>query len=104
MLFAVDGEKNIHAAMFLVFDHDTAYNLLFGTDFNRVKSGAPSLLMWRAIQTASEKVQRFDFEGSRLPTIQPFFQGFGGTPTPYYEISKAKNRFWQLVFSMAGKM
>lgn len=104
LLFAVDENEKIHAAMFLVFDHDTAYNLLFGTDFSLVKSGAPSLLMWRAIQIASERVNRFDFEGSRLPGIQPFFQGFGGTPTPYYEISKAKNRFWQFVFSMAGKI
>jgi hypothetical protein len=104
LLFALDDQNNVLAGIFLAYDHNTAYNLIFGTDFQHVNSGAPSFLIWKAIQTASEKVNRFDFEGSRLPTIQPFFQSFGGTPVPYFEISKAKNVFWKGLFFAIGKI
>ncbi|MBK8079144.1 MAG: GNAT family N-acetyltransferase [Saprospiraceae bacterium] len=104
ILLAVDEKQNIHAGIFILFDQKRAYNLLFGTDFRYSDSGASSFLMWEAIKYASKKVDIFDFEGSRLPTIQPFFQSFGGTPTPYFEIYRAKNKVWEIIFSFLKKM
>jgi hypothetical protein len=104
ILFVQDGEGQILAGMFLVFDQNRAYNMLFGTDFDRVQQGGPPFLIWESIKIASERVNVFDFEGSRLPTIQSFYQGFGGKPVPYFEISKAKNRFWTLLFTLIGKL
>jgi lipid II:glycine glycyltransferase (peptidoglycan interpeptide bridge formation enzyme) len=104
ILLAVDEKQNIHAGIFILFDQKRAYNLLFGTDFNYTESGAPSFLIWEAIKHASKRVDIFDFEGSRLPSVQPFFQSFGGIPTPYYEIFKAKNKVWEIIFSVLKKM
>lgn len=103
ILLAKDEKNRVVAGMYLVYDGEQAYNLLFGTDFRYTDSGAPSLLMWEAIKIASERVDTFDFEGSRLPTIQPFFQSFGGKPVPYYEISKTKNIFWQTALLLFNK-
>lgn len=103
-LLAVDASGKALAGMCLVYDQHTAYNLIFGTDFQHVKSGAPSFLMFEGIKKASQRVSRFDFEGSRLPTVQPFFQSFGGKPVPYFEISKAGNFFWKTLFTLSGKI
>lgn len=103
-LLAIDSVGNPLAGMCLVYDKNTAYNLIFGTDFDFVKTGAPSFLIWEGIKKASQRVNRFDFEGSRLPTIQPFYQSFGGKPIPYFEISKAGNSFWKLLFNLTGSL
>ena len=102
-LIAVNAQEKAIACMCLVYDKQTAYNIIFGTDFQHVKTGAPSFLIWEGIKIASKRVNRFDFEGSRLPTIQPFYQAFGGKPTPYFEISKAGNLFWKTIFTLGGK-
>lgn len=53
------------------------------------KSGAMSLLMWRAIQEAKKNNYRiFDFEGSMIEGIERFFRTFGAKPVPYFEISR----------------
>jgi hypothetical protein len=51
--------------------------------------GANTLLYWEPIRLASEVSRVFDFEGSMLKPVEHFFRGFGGTQTPYLQISKA---------------
>lgn len=103
ILVARDSEGNPHAAQYLVMDELAAYNLILGTDSAFSKSGAASFLLWTSIQMASKYVDTYDFEGSRLPQIQSFFEGFGGRPTPYSQIYKAKNKFWFHVFFLTGR-
>lgn len=80
------------ASMLLVFDAQCAYNLLLGIDKERNPRGAIQFLLWEAIKAASEKVDRFDFEGSMLREVETVFRAFGPQRIPYYSISKA-NRF-----------
>ncbi len=89
LLFAVDKKKNVHAALFLCYDHESAYYLAGGTDAAFYGSGAMSYLMHGSIKRSSEKGKTyFDFEGSMLPPVNKFFSNFSPTEYPYLTISK----------------
>ncbi len=94
--FARDAEERIHAALYIVWDDVGAYHLLSGGDPQLRTSGATSLLMWRAIQWASEFGLRFDFEGSMKEPIEQFFRSFGAVPKNYFFISKTNSRILKL--------
>jgi hypothetical protein len=102
--FAKDDVGNIHAAIYVVWDNTTTYLLLTGVNRQFSNSAALSLLIWRAIQEASIRGHSFDFEGSTLPKVEPFFRSFGGERKSYYRISKAKNKFWELILTFLGKI
>ena len=101
--FAADEKGNRHAAVCVVWDTTTTYLLLTAVDRSFQNSTALSFLIWRAIQDASERGHSFDFEGSSLKKIEPFFRSFGGEAKPYYRITKAKNKMWDLLLHLSGK-
>ena len=83
--------KKPSAAIFCVYDKNTAYNLLSGYDSKNSHNGAGALAVWEAIKFAKKLgIKYFDFEGSMVPQIEIFFRGFGGKMVPYYRINKAK--------------
>lgn len=87
---AQDVQGRIHGAIWLLHDSTAAYNLLLGTDPQLRSSGAAPLLLWHAIQWAQAAgLPTFDFEGSHLPGVEPFFRSFGGEAQPYYQFVKA---------------
>ena len=86
-----DETDNPHAALWLYYDQTTAYNLLLGSDPAMRQSGAVPLLLWHAIRWARDNgLSHFDFEGSHLPGVEPFFRSFGAEAWPYYEFVKGK--------------
>ena len=85
--FAIDDAGQIHAAVYIVYDHKAVYNLIGGGDHTLNKYGAYYLALWEAIQFASQVSQSFDFEGSMHSNIEPVFRGFGGVQKPYMEIT-----------------
>ena len=89
MLFAVDGSKRMHAAVYLVWDERSTYYLMSGADPALRNSGAGSLLMWEAIRHAMGTSRCFDFEGSMKESIERFFRSFGGIQAPYLNVRKA---------------
>jgi hypothetical protein len=89
IFFALDRDNNIHGALYLVWDEQSAYYLMRGLDPRRNNSGAGSLLMWEAIRFASSVTRKFDFEGSMIESVERFFKGFGGVQKGYFAISKA---------------
>ena len=89
--FAVDNDGNIHSAIYIVWDENSAYYLMSGSDPEFRSSGATSLLLWEAIQFASTVVDKFDFEGSMIEPIEKFFKGFGAVQKPYFNISKTNS-------------
>ncbi|MEL6969541.1 MAG: GNAT family N-acetyltransferase [Bacteroidota bacterium] len=92
-----DEAGNPHAALWLYYDQTTAYNLLLGSDPAMRQSGAVPFLLWHAIRWAKEQGLRyFDFEGSHLPGVEPFFRSFGAEAWPYNEFVKGKK--WLLAF------
>ena len=115
ILFAVDEQERVHAAVYLVWDDRSVYYIMGGGDSTLRQSKANSLLIWEAIKFALAAGKQFDFEGSMIEPIEKFFQSarscypqnqiegsmiepiekffrsFGARPKPYFSISK--NRF-----------
>ena len=88
MLAAVDDAGNVHACTYFVFDENTFYYLIPGSDPQYKSSNAQSLIIWEAIKIASSLSREFDFEGSMIEGIEKFFRQFGAKPVVYYQISK----------------
>ena len=89
---AHNRDGDLVAALFLVWDKETAYYLLGGAGEEARRTGAPSLLLWEAIQFAATVTQKFDFEGSRIESIEDYFRSFGGRPIPYSQVERRNNR------------
>lgn len=88
---ARDQQNRLHAMLFLLWDEQMAYYLLPFSDIHLRSSGAPSLLIWHAIQYAQSKgLKIFDFEGSHLAGVESFFRSFGGEARPYYQFTKTE--------------
>jgi lipid II:glycine glycyltransferase (peptidoglycan interpeptide bridge formation enzyme) len=100
IFFAEDAEGKIHAAIYIVWDENSAYYLLGGGDPELRSSGATSWLMWEAIQFASKVTKKFDFEGSMIESIEQFFRAFGAKQTPYLRVTGMSRR---MKFLMSGK-
>lgn len=86
MLFAQAPDGQIHAAVYLVWDADSAYYLLGGSDPVLRASGAMSLLLDEAISFASTVTRSFDFEGSVIESVERHFRAFGATQVPYFQL------------------
>lgn len=86
--YAIDPEGNIHAAIFVVFDHKSAYYLISTIDPDYRNSGAATLLLREAMVYVSRYTQRFDFEGSMIRGVERSFRRFGAVQTPYFTITK----------------
>lgn len=86
VLCAEDAAGRVHAVLYLVWDPQSAYYIIGGTDPNLRGSGAASLLLWEAILFAATVTRRFDFEGSMIESIERFFRGFGGRQIPYLRV------------------
>jgi hypothetical protein len=89
ILFAVDSARRVHAAIYVVWDANSAYYLMGGRSDEFRTSGATSLLMWKAIQSAAGVTRAFDFEGSMIESIERFFRSFGATQTPFFHVGKS---------------
>ena len=85
-----DPQGKLHAAVFIVWQKQSAYYLAGGGDSILRHSGAHSLVLWEAIQKVSGYSDVFDLEGSMLSGVERFFREFGGIQTPYFSIQKSK--------------
>ncbi len=86
--YAIDGQENIQAAIFVVFDTKSAYYLISTIDPDYRNSGAATLLVRDAIAYVSPYTKRFDFEGSMIRGVEHSFRKFGAVQTPYFSITK----------------
>lgn len=91
---AYDEDDNLHAAVFVVWDENSAYHLISTIDHNFRKSGASSLLLREEIRHAATKSKRFDFEGSMVEAIERHNRGFNSRQVPYFSISKSSSRLY----------
>lgn len=102
--FASDEKGQSHAAVFIVWDKKTAYNLAIGADPKLRNSGAVPLLLWQAIQDASKQEKQFDFEGSIMENLETLFNSFGGVQKPYFRVYKTKNKFYDFIRTFFTKI
>jgi hypothetical protein len=88
-IFLAEGSDGApHAALYLVWDSESAYSLMSGSDPHLRSSGAISLLRWEAIKFAGQVTRQFDFEGSMLQTIERFVRAFGPRQVGYAQLSR----------------
>lgn len=100
MLFAEDARGRIHAASYFVWDDDSTYALMGGTDPELRSSGADSLVMWEGIKFAATMTRRFNLGGSMIEPIEHFARNFGGVQVPYFHVTRTSRR---MKFLMAGR-
>lgn len=89
---AADKEGRMHAANYVVWDENSAYGLLNGSDPALRTSGALTLCVWEGIRLTSQLTKRFDFTGSMLKPVERFIRSFSATQMPYFNISKTPSR------------
>lgn len=92
IFLAKDDKGRTHAAIYILWDEESAYYLMGGEDPALRNSEASSLLMWEAVRFAATVTKRFDFEGSMIQSIEKFFRSFGGKQTPYLKITDTSKR------------
>ncbi len=93
----------LHAGLYVVWDHEKAWLLLSGADPDFRSSGALFLLQWQAIQDFTVQGLAIDFCGSVLPNVENALRAFGAERKAYYRIFKARNRFWRLLALLLNK-
>lgn len=93
IILGEDAEGRLHAGTYIVWEGDTAYQLLNGYDPDLRSSGAGALCVWSAIQEASKHVNRYDFEGSMLEPVERFFRAFGAIQVPYFRVERTDSKF-----------
>lgn len=92
ILVAEDERGRIHAGVYVVWDENSAYYLMGGSDPALRTSGATSLCLWEAVRHAASICQQFDFSGSMIEPIERFFREFGATQVPYFHLTKIPSR------------
>ena len=87
-IYCTDGQDNIHAGLFVIWDDCSAYDLISTIDPAFRNSGAASLLIREVIKYVSSMTGKFDFEGSMIEPVERSFRSFGARQKPYFLISK----------------
>lgn len=92
---ALDNEGQLHSGLYLLWDQDSAYTLMAGDDPSLRSSGSGILLVWEAIQWASQElgVDTFDFLGSMQSGIARVRRNFGAVPEPYFFLEHYRSRW-----------
>jgi len=97
IFIAEDDQGQRHAGIYIIWDEQSAYYIMGGSDPELRASGATSLCMWEAIQFAATVTKSFDFEGSMMEPVERFFRAFGAIQTPYFSITKNNSRLSQIL-------
>jgi hypothetical protein len=91
-IIAVGDERGtIYAALFIVWDSQSAYNLISTIDLNYRESGASTKVVLEAIRYVSDKTELFDFEGSMIKEVEYSFRQFGTKQVSFSQIVKSNS-------------
>jgi len=95
-IYAVDDENNLHGALFIIWDDNSAYDLISTIDPDFRNSGSASLLVKEAIKYIATRTKKFDFEGSMMENVESSFRQFGAVQKPYFNISKKSSKLLKI--------
>jgi len=95
--YAIDTEKNIHAAFLIIWDKQSAYNLITTIDPSFRSSGAAALLFKEVIRFSSTITNTFDFEGSMIESVEKSYRQFGAKQKAYFDITKVDSKILKLL-------
>jgi hypothetical protein len=96
ILLAEGADGIAHAALYLVWDPESAYYLMAGSDPRLRTSGAITLLTWEAIKFAGQVTRRYDFEGSMLRPVERFIRACGGRQVQFPRFTRGASMAGQL--------
>ena len=88
-----DGEGQALTGNIVVHDWTCSYAIIGGVRGGRLTGPAGyvhRLVFEKIILDAHERGLTFDFEGSVLPGVEPYFRGWGGVCRPKYRVVKAR--------------
>jgi lipid II:glycine glycyltransferase (peptidoglycan interpeptide bridge formation enzyme) len=86
IFFAKDETGKIYSAIYIIWDAQSAYLLMSGSETELRNYHCKTLLVWEAIKFASSVTKKFDFEGSMVERIAEYNRQFGAVPKPYHYI------------------
>jgi hypothetical protein len=86
MFINSQDEKEITATLACVYDNNTAFLILNGSNDIGRKKGHNTFLIFQTLNFFIGKVNVFDFEGSMIKGIESFYRKFGGDFVEYYQI------------------
>lgn len=78
--------------MLVIWDENSAYDLISTIDPTYRNSGAASLLILEMIKYLQKITLKFDFEGSMIENVENSFRQFGAVQTPYFQITKLSRK------------
>ena len=91
-----DSKNNLHAALFIIWDELSAYDLISTIDPDYRVYGAASLLIKEVITFVSTITKKIDFEGSMIESVERSFRQFGAIQKPYFNVSKTQSKMLQI--------
>jgi len=91
-----DSKNNLHAALFIIWDKLSAYDLISTIDPDYRVYGAASLLIKEVITFVSTITKKIDFEGSMIESVERSFRQFGAIQKPYFNVSKTQSKMLQI--------
>ncbi len=97
IFLAKDSHGRIHAAIYIIWDEQSAYYLMGGGDPELRNSGATAFLIWEAIKFCGGVTKAFDFEGSMLESVENFCRGFGAVQKSYHTVSKINSKLLRFI-------
>ena len=86
--YCIDENDHIHSAIYFVWDENSVYYLLSGSNPDFRNSQSLTLLLYEGIKLANKLNKQFNFEGSMKKNIEHHFRQFGAEQMPYHNISK----------------
>ena len=92
-----DKSQNIHSALFVVWDKNSAYSLISAINPQFKSDGTSTKIFLEAIKYVSDKTKVFDFEGSMIENIAQSFQQFGAEQVSYFYITKSYSTIFSLL-------
>lgn len=91
-IFALrDAEGNIHTAHFIVWDRNSAYDLIYFIRPRYASSGASTLIIAEILRQLQQKTRAFDFEGSMIESVENSYRQFGTLQKPYHHLVREYN-------------
>jgi lipid II:glycine glycyltransferase (peptidoglycan interpeptide bridge formation enzyme) len=97
---AYDVSGNLHAALFVVWDANSAYNLVSTIDPDFRTYGASALLIENIINYTSKYVDKFDFTGSMLETVERSIRQYGPEQVPYFSLTQFRSKFIKIIYHL----
>ena len=91
-MYAVTKDDNVTAALYAVWDANSAYDLIYTIDPRFRNSGSASLLVYEMIRYLCGKTKKFDFEGSMIKGVEYSYRHFGTKQIPMFRVSKTNSK------------